>query len=101
MKQTKVESAIESTANIATGFVISWCVWMFVVTPLIQAGYLQAGPAHDAFYITSIFTVTSWLRSYFWRRYFNAGMHKVAHQWAKRLTKTTKKEHINDWPTRE
>lgn len=80
MKQTKIESAIEATVNIATGFLISWMVWMFVIPQLWPQ--LQTGPALG-FGITCVFTVTSWLRSFFWRRYFNAGFHKVAHQWAK------------------
>ena len=85
MKQSKLESSIESTMNIASGFIISYFVWMLVIVPLTKSGYLQVGPAGDAFIITCIFTVTSWLRSYFWRRYFNAGLHRLAHRWAKEL----------------
>ena len=80
MQQTKLESHIESTANIASGFVISYLVWLFVVGPLINAGYVEVGHAGDAFVITSIFTVTSYLRSFFWRRFFNAGLHKWVHR---------------------
>lgn len=85
MQQSKIESAIEATANIASGFVISYGVWMLIVVPLMELGALEAGPAADAFLITCIFTVTSWLRSFFWRRYFNAGLHKVAHEWAREI----------------
>jgi len=85
MQQSKVESAIEATMNIATGAIISYGVWMVIIVPLVEAGVIHVGPAGDAVIITGIFTVTSWLRSFFWRRYFNAGLHKVAHSWAKEI----------------
>lgn len=79
MKQTKLESHLESGVNIATGFVISWCVWMWVIVPLVAEGLVVIGPAGDALVVTMIFTVTSYLRSYVWRRFFNAGIHRVIH----------------------
>lgn len=83
MNQSKLESSIESTANVASGFLISWWVWIFVVAPLMNAGYLDAGPAGDAFLITSIFTISSWLRSYGWRRFFSNDFHKLVHNFVK------------------
>lgn len=80
MKQSKLESVIESTANIASGFIISFSVWTFLVGPLVAADVFHPTSAHDAFLITCIFTVTSWLRSYVWRRFFNAGLHKAVHK---------------------
>ena len=80
MKQSKLESHLESTANIASGFVLSLLVWTFVVGPLVMAGIFHPNSMRDAFYITAIFTVTSYIRSYVWRRFFNAGIHKQIHR---------------------
>jgi len=65
--QTRMESFIEAGANIASGFVLSLGVWMFVVMPLWGIEL----KLHDNLAITSIFTVTSLLRSYVWRRIGN------------------------------
>ena len=81
MNQSKLESKIEATVNIGTGFIISWVVWIVLVGPLINAGYLTVGNAGDAFIITSIFTVSSWLRSYYWRRFFANNFHTIVHEW--------------------
>lgn len=72
MHQTKLESFLEAALNIATGFIISFLMWMFVVAPLFgfDSNYV------DNLLITTIFTVTSLGRSYVWRRFFNAGIHK-------------------------
>lgn len=83
MKQSKLESHLESTANIASGFVLSLLVWTFVVGPLVMAGIFHPNSMRDAFYITAIFTVTSYIRSYVWRRFFNAGIHKQIHKFIK------------------
>jgi hypothetical protein len=80
MKQSKIESLLESTANIGSGFIISYIVWMVVVGPLVDSGLFHPRNPHDAFLITCIFTVTSFIRSYVWRRFFNAGIHKVIHR---------------------
>lgn len=75
MKQSKLESSIESTANIASGFVISYFVWISIIEA-------SGGIAHvpEPLIVTCIFTVTSWLRSYIWRRFFNAGLHRLVHE---------------------
>lgn len=78
MDQTKWESRIEATANIGSGFVISLCVWAWIVAPLISTDILTI---HNTLTITTIFTISSWLRSYYWRRFFNAGFHKAVHHW--------------------
>jgi len=72
--QSRLGSLLESVANTATGFVISWLVWMLVVAPL----YGYATTAHQSFWITAIFTVTSLARSYLWRRFFNRRTDGVA-----------------------
>ena len=80
MKQSKIESHVESFANIASGFIISYIVWMILIGPLVDSGFFDPRAPHDAFIITSIFTVTSYIRSYFWRRFFNAGIHRLIHR---------------------
>lgn len=58
---------IEAALNIGSGFIISWMVWTFVVAPLFGLPFGM----HDSLAITAIFTVTSLLRAYAWRRWFN------------------------------
>lgn len=76
MKQTKVESLVEAIINIASGWIIALLVWMFVISPWmgIDITFL------DDLAITGLFTAISIIRSYFWRRFFNAQLHKVVHQ---------------------
>ena len=47
-----------------------------------DAGYVET------FGITCIFTVISYYRSYFWRRFFNAGIHNFIHNSVKRFLNT-------------
>ena len=82
--QSKLESHLEATLNILSGFFISLLVWMYAVGPLIKAGYIVVGPAGDALAITAIFTVTSYIRSYVWRRFFSNDIHKAVHAGVKR-----------------
>jgi len=82
MEQTKIESLIETITNIFTGFIISYSLWRFVLTPVIERGYLNI---NDAFTITAIFTVTSVVRSYYWRRFFARRFHLVVHRWISKL----------------
>ncbi len=81
MEQTKLESHIEASTNIATGFLISWCVWIFLV-PVFWP-QLKTGP-QLGFWVTVLFTVTSYLRSYFWRRFFARGFHRVVHDFVRK-----------------
>lgn len=73
MNQTKLESFIEAFINIASGFCISLLVWIFVVIPVWELEITM----FDNLVITAIYTVISIVRSYFWRRFFNAGIHKA------------------------
>lgn len=79
MNQTRFESLIETSLNTASGFVVAFLVWQFIAAPLM--GYTVT--LHDNFVITSIFTVASVLRGYVWRRFFNAGLHRAVHRWAR------------------
>jgi hypothetical protein len=65
--QHRMDSFMESLCNIAVGFIISWCVWVWVVAPLFN----YHNDAGTSFLITSIFTVTSLIRQYVLRRVFD------------------------------
>lgn len=73
--QSKIESHIESSMNIISGFILSLLVWLLVVGPLILNNILSPTSTVDAFIITGLFTITSYLRSYIWRRLFNGGIY--------------------------
>ncbi len=74
MIQSKLESLFETTVNIASGFIISWLVWMYLV-PVFWP--MHTSSAAVGLGLTSLFTVTSFARSYIWRRFFNAGLHSA------------------------
>lgn len=75
MLQSKLESAVETSLNTASGFVLSWAIYVWVVIP-----YTQHMPVlEQAWWVTWLFTIVSLVRSYVWRRFFNAGVHKVVH----------------------
>jgi len=78
MEQSKLESKIETILNIFSGFFISVFMWAMIVAPLIKLNVLSID---NTYIITGIFTVTSLLRSYFWRRFFATGIHIVVHKW--------------------
>lgn len=82
-EQTKLESIIETTLNIISGFVISMLVWSFIVVPI----YGFENNTGQAFSITVIFTITSFIRGYYWRRFFAIGLHKKVHQIITKLYK--------------
>ncbi len=77
MEQTKIESLIESCVSIASGFILSLCLWVLVVIPVWDLEVTMS----DNLAITALFTILSITRSYLWRRFFNKGLHKVVHQW--------------------
>jgi len=74
MEQSRIGSVIETIVNIGTGFILSWCAWLWVL-PLIYPEH--ASSARTAFGITVFFTVLSLTRNYFWRRFFARGIHKA------------------------
>ena len=65
--QSHKHSVYETITNTASGFLISWAVWVFVVVPLFDIPYRHG----EGFVITCIFTVTSLIRGYVLRRIFN------------------------------
>ncbi len=82
MDQSKVESFIESSCNNGSAFIISMCLWHYIVGPLYDAKII-----HSAFQVTIFFTVVSFIRTYCWRRFFNAGLHKIIHKFITRIWK--------------
>lgn len=69
MAQSKRASALEATANTLSGYLISLALWMWIAGPMF--GYdVSLGKGIG---LTMIFTITSLLRSYVWRRCFTAG----------------------------
>lgn len=71
--QTRLSSLIEATINVAIGFAVS-----LALTALVLPAYGHAVTFSENLQITSIFTVSSILRSYAVRRWFNARIHAAA-----------------------
>ncbi len=63
--QTKKQSALEVFLNYLTGFIIAYLVYDWLVLPAV---WLRDSP----FLVTCLFTLVSIIRTYAWRRYFNA-----------------------------
>lgn len=64
--QTRLESLLESTLNVATGMMVSFILGMLVY-PLFG---FDVTPSQNG-WIVVIFTAASFIRSYAWRRWFN------------------------------
>ncbi len=75
-QQSFWESILETTINIASGFVVSYIVLLYLI-PVFWPKYNP--PVTAAFGMVVVFTVTSFLRSLIWRRFFNAKLHIVIH----------------------
>ena len=66
--QTKTESLIEQVTKTGIKFCSAWLIWKWILVPLIDYNIL----AHDdAFLITCVFTVNSFILGFTIRRYFN------------------------------
>jgi hypothetical protein len=83
VKQTKLESFLESSASVASGFLLSFVVWQAIAEPLFGYNVTLV----DNFWLTTIFTVVSLARQYVWRRFFNAGIHKSIHKFVSNMGK--------------
>lgn len=70
MQQSKLESMIEVFFNYLSGFIIAYLTYSYVIMPI---EWLKDSP----FWVTTIFTGVSIVRTYFWRRIFNARLHKL------------------------
>ena len=80
MTQTRLESFIEAMLNTMSGFIVSYVFWVAVVVPMF---HMALAPS-DNLAITGMFTVLSVVRSYLWRRFFNAGVHKLVNNLLRR-----------------
>ena len=65
--QSRSESLVESALNIGSGFLLSWLMWVWVAAPLFAIEVR----ANESLAIVCLFTITSLIRSYLWRRAFN------------------------------
>lgn len=65
--QSKKHSIIEQLLNVGSGFILSFILWVYVITPLWNIPMSMS----DNIAIIFIFTVVSVTRGYLWRRYFN------------------------------
>lgn len=74
--QTKIQSLIEQCANFGSGFIIS----LFLLSSVINPIYGFEATVIDNIMITAMFPALSIARGYFWRRFFNAGLHKKVHE---------------------
>ena len=79
-KQSRLESSIEVGANILSGFIISYLVWIFII-PIFWPEHTSSYTT--AFGITVLFTISSIIRSYLWRRFFENELHKLVHKYFK------------------
>lgn len=61
------EAAIETALNIGSGFLVSWAMLLWVVAPLWHIPFNMS----DSLSLTALFTFTSVVRSYAWRRLAN------------------------------
>lgn len=71
LKQSRIESFLESGTSTAIGFGVALATWQFLVAPLF--GYKPTMPENLG--ITSIFTVVSLARQYAVRRFFNGNVY--------------------------
>jgi membrane protein implicated in regulation of membrane protease activity len=67
MSQSRIFSMIEVVCNVASGFVIAWLIWVFLMPPLFGI----STNASQGFWVTVLFTTVSIIRGYIWRRLFN------------------------------
>jgi hypothetical protein len=76
MEQSRIESAIESFINTASGFIIAVLLWQYVLPPILG---IQASTT-TSIGMTVFFTAITLARNYLWRRFFANGLHKVVHK---------------------
>ena len=80
MNQTRLESLAEVTINVIIGWVIAFITQM-IVFPAFNIHVSLV----NQFWISVIFTVVSIIRGYIIRRWFNAGIHRIAIEFIKNL----------------
>lgn len=75
--QTRLESITEQAVNTVSGFVLAWLAWQFLVPVLVPGLAPSSG---QSWAVIFIFTVISVVRGYFWRRFFENGVHRFVQQ---------------------
>lgn len=81
IRQTKLESIIESTLNTLSGMAIALlltCLFNYFPNSILYLGDGLTGKEVVGW--TTLMTVVSVARSYIWRRFFNAQIHKQIHE---------------------
>ena len=73
MSQTRLESLVEVIINVAIGWVTRIVVQLLLF-PLFNINL----PLSDQFWISTVFTVISIVRSYVIRRWFNYELHRIS-----------------------
>lgn len=73
MNQSRLVSLIETLANTAIGFIVSYLAWPFIAA---AADLHYTNGQHAG--VTAAFTVLSVARGYVIRRFFNGGLHRLA-----------------------
>lgn len=72
MSQSVKHSVFEAIMNVASGFLISMAVWNWIAAPLMKNVFGgDIASFRNNFVITCIFTISSLIRSFVWRRVFN------------------------------
>lgn len=82
MNQTKLESLLESIANVIIGFFVAF-VSQLLIFPVVEIDVSITTNLVIGFW----FTMISLARSYIIRRWFNAGLHRAITMAATRLLK--------------
>ncbi len=80
LTQSKLESFVETTLNIGSGFILSLLTWIFIV-PII---FGITSDFSQSIGITILFTIVSLTRNYIWRRIFNSCTKKKIHKFLDR-----------------
>lgn len=65
--QSRMDSIVEASINILIGFIISWLFFWAVISPI----YGFRSGVGESFTITVLYTILSFVRQYFIRRWFN------------------------------
>lgn len=80
MNQTRLESLAEVVINVIIGWVVGLTTQL-IIFPIFDIKVSFS----DQFWISVVFTFVSIVRSYAIRRWFNAGIHKLAAEFIRKL----------------
>jgi len=86
VRQSRLESLLETCTSIAIGFVVSLVFWTAVVVPVWHLPVSMG----ENLQITGAFTVLSVARGYVVRRFFDAQLHRATHSLALRIVRWRK-----------